>query len=78
MSPRAYRQMVSDTQVAVEQRKSRRASRTGGTCNKRLNAHSLLREICIGELLTPSSFHVIFKTVKLTRHYIYQEQESFV
>ena len=58
--------------------KSGRESRTGGTCKKRLNAHSLLREICIGELPTPFSFHVIFKTVQLTKHYIYQEQESFV
>ena len=41
--------MVENKQVAVEQRKSGRESRTGGTCNKFLNAHSLLREICVGE-----------------------------
>ena len=50
--------MVGSTQVAVEQRKSGRDSRTGGTCNKLLNAYLLLREICIAELLTPFSFHM--------------------
>ena len=50
--------MVANTQVAIEQRKSGRKSRTGGTCNKLLNAHSLLREICIGGLLTLFSFHM--------------------
>ena len=50
--------MVANTQVAIEHRKSGRKSRTGGTCNKHLNAHSLLREICIGGLLTLFSFHM--------------------
>ena len=50
--------MVANTQVEVEQRKSGRDSRTVGTCNKRLNALSLLREICKGEPPTPFSFHI--------------------
>ena len=56
--------MVAKTQVAIGQKKSGRGRRIEGTCNKLLNAHSLLREICVGQLLTPFSFHVIFKTVQ--------------
>ena len=52
--------MVANTQVEVEQRKSGRDSRTEGTYKKRLNALSLLREICIGEPPTPFSFHMWF------------------
>ena len=50
--------MVANTQVAIEQTKSGWESKTGGTCNELLNAHSLLREICVGELLKPFSFHM--------------------
>ena len=50
--------MVANTQVAVEQSKSGREERTGGTCNKLLNAHYLLREICVSELSTSFSFHM--------------------
>ena len=51
--------MVANTQVAVEQRKSGRESRSGGTSNKLLNVHSL-REICVGEIPTPFGFHMWF------------------
>ena len=65
--------MVANTQVAVEQKKSRRESRTGGTCNNLLNPHSLLREICVGELLTPLVYichfqdSTAYKTLQLPR-----------
>ena len=52
--------MVANTLVAVEQRKSGRDSRAGGTCNKLLNSHSLLREIYVGGLLTTFSVHMWF------------------
>ena len=52
--------MVANAQVAVKQRKSGRESWTGDACNKLLNAHSLLKEICVGELLTPFSVHTWF------------------
>lgn len=50
--------MVENKQVAVEQRKSGRESRSRGTSNKLLNVHSLLREICVGEIPIPFGFHM--------------------
>ena len=55
--------MVANTQVAVEQRKSGKESRAGGTCNKLLNAHSLWREICVDELTATKSKKVSFKVI---------------
>ena len=54
--------MVENKQVAVEQRKSGRESRSRGTSNKLLNVHSLLREICVGEIPIPFGFHMWFST----------------
>ena len=55
-----FQKMVANAQVAVEQRKSVRESRIGGICSKLLNAHPLLKEICVSELLTPFSSHMWF------------------
>ena len=52
------KRMVENKQVAVEQRKSGRESRSRGTSNKLLNVHSLLREICVGEIPIPFGFHM--------------------
>ena len=58
--------LVANKRVGIEQRKSGRESRTKSTCNKLINSHSLLREICVGELLAPNSF-ILFKAVYLTK-----------
>lgn len=54
------KKMVAHKQVAVERKKNGRESRTVGTCSKLLNAHSLLKEICVDEFPTPFSFHMWF------------------
>ena len=63
--------MMANKQVAVEPRKSGKESRTGGTSNNLLNAHSLLREICVGELPLVSicdfQDSTAYKTLQLPR-----------
>ena len=49
--------------TSCSRKESGKESRTGGTCNKLLNAHSLLREICVGELTATKSKKVSFKVI---------------